>query len=676
MPVSCGPGHGNTGLVVANNLSGSMPSSAAQRRYIPHIDGLRTLAVMSVFLYHLDVDWIGGGFVGVDVFFVISGYLITQIIKRGSEENHFSFSGFYARRVRRLFPALFVVICLSTLWGAISLSPTRLMELAQSGTAAILSISNVYFYFNSDYFDAASSTQIFLHTWSLSVEEQFYLVWPTLIFLAVVLLSNRGQWLMMFALVLLGTAVSFFVTRADPNLAFYMAPFRLAEFALGGLLCWVTWQTPPRWLGETLTLLALAALVWSFAFVTDVASFPGLLFLVPCIATTVLIWSGSHSNFAAVVLGNPVMAYIGRLSYSLYLYHWVVILCYQYEVTPWLELSDQLLIIVIALLLSVASYHWIEKPLRGPSRFWQTNTHVAAVFVLLVFILVSIFAWIVRESGFPERVPQEIREIVVQTEAEKAERFEHYQALCRERSWHRCDQLSETQRNVVILGDSHGIDGLNTLAPLNPDLHFILAALGGCPPMTPDDFAQLVRRNHPNYEKCREHVGKLSAPGFYKNIDYLVFSLSYSWFEPKHLRSFLSTLPADFRGEILIFGNAPSYLDDLPELVVKRGIPARLERYVANYLLEDTWSHDAGLAQLADDYGGLFVSKTGFFCDQAVRSCRLFYGADRKLLTYDRNHLSVDAASEFGQWFLSEHPAYFLPDTAGADPQDADAGST
>lgn len=640
-----------------------MPSDdqiqAISPKYIPHIDGLRTLAVLSVFLYHLDVSAVGGGFVGVDVFFVISGFLITQIIKGSTEKGGFSFSGFYARRVRRLFPALLVVVILSTLWGMISLSPARLVELAQSGTAAILSVSNFYFYFNTDYFDAASNTQIFLHTWSLSVEEQFYLLWPLLIFLVVGNLSKRKQIMMIVALVMLGTGLSFVVTNADPTLAFYMAPFRLAEFSLGAILCWLINVRPPKIMAEVVSIVAVGMLVWSFWAISDQSAFPGLIFLVPCVATSAIIWFGAHSSVTSVLLGNSLMTYVGRLSYSLYLYHWVVILFYRYEVSRSLELVDQSLIFVTAMLLSIVSYHFIEKPFRAPSMFWRTNTHVSAIFFLIVFVLVSVFAWIVRESGFPERVPEEIRSVVAQVEEEKTRRFDLYQKQCRQRSWERCREKSTTVPNVVILGDSHGIDGLNVLAPLHPELHFVLASLAGCPPMTPSDFETLIKKTHPNYKECKASTLALSESSYYQGIDYLVFSQWYSWYQPIHLARYMASLPASFDGEILIFGNAPSFEEELPELVIEHGHPSRLEAYAADFLLDGTWLYEKELQQIADEYGGTFVSKTAYYCDREVRSCTLFYGQDKRLLTYDKNHLSVNAAHALSTWFSAEHPQFF-----------------
>ncbi|SVD06739.1 uncharacterized protein METZ01_LOCUS359593, partial [marine metagenome] len=187
-------------IISSNDVTNPPPTD-----YFPHIDGLRTFAVLSVFLFHLDIPYVAGGFLGVDVFFVISGFLITRILKQEAEVSRLDAVNFYARRVRRLFPALFVVMGFCLLAGIFRYSPERLIELANSGVSAILSVSNFYFYFNNDYFDAAAETQIFLHTWSLAVEEQFYLVWPLIIFLIVKYLSKSWQMRLLIGLCLVGS---------------------------------------------------------------------------------------------------------------------------------------------------------------------------------------------------------------------------------------------------------------------------------------------------------------------------------------------------------------------------------------------------------------------------------------------------------------------------------------
>ncbi len=629
------------------------------REYIPHIDGLRTLAVLSVFFFHLDIPYIEGGYLGVDVFFVISGYLITQIIKGASEERRFSFGGFYARRIRRLFPALFVVMSLSTIVGIFVLSPERLIELAHSGIAAVLSVSNFYFYSNSGYFDAASDTQVFLHTWSLAVEEQFYLVWPLLISLVVALLTKRYQLMLIVFLCFLGTGISFVATNYDPSMAFYVTPFRLAEFSLGAVLCWLNPTAKiSGWVVEGIVVFALGILLLSFVLIGEDSLFPGYIFIFPCAATAALIWMGKKSWIARNFLGNSLMSYVGRISYSLYLYHWPVIIFYKYLVNPTLTPKDQLIIFMVAFALSIGSYQWVETPFRRPGRVWRTGRQVALIYSAGVGLLISVFIWISFEGGLPSRTPEQISEVVNQATVEKDRRFVIYRDLCQQRSWQNCALPSKSLPNAMILGDSQGPDALNILHDAYPGVHFILASEGGCPAMTESDLKLIVKPKHPNWDKCKMATNRRAKSSFYEGIDYLIFNQLYSWYRPQHLEKFIEALPSEFTGKILIFGNAPMFSEDLPELVLKHGLKAGLSEFTADYIVEQTWRDEEKLKRVSHKYGARFISKTDFYCDRERKSCRMLYSPGDKLLTYDKHHLSLEAAVEFGAWLKLQNDSF------------------
>jgi peptidoglycan/LPS O-acetylase OafA/YrhL len=195
------------------------------------------------------------------------------------------------------------------------------VELSTSGIFALLSVSNFYFFFNSGYFDAAAETQVFLHTWSLAVEEQFYLIWPIMIYLLVSHVAGRGQLIFIIALCLIGTLLSAWATAFDPSMAFYMMPFRTVEFALGALLCWLPNLNLKRWLAELVAAAALGALDLSFMLIQGDDNFPGTVVLIPCIAASALIYFGHQSRLVEVTLSNGLSTYFGRISYSLYLYH-------------------------------------------------------------------------------------------------------------------------------------------------------------------------------------------------------------------------------------------------------------------------------------------------------------------------------------------------------------------
>ncbi|HVN43059.1 MAG TPA: acyltransferase, partial [Steroidobacteraceae bacterium] len=294
--------------------------------YQPEIDGLRAIAVMSVFLFHLDRRLMPGGFVGVDVFYVISGYLITSLLYRDCLNHDFSFARFYQRRIARLFPALFTA-ALATLGLASVVYLSQ--DLASAGAnlaAASLSVANFKYMLQGNYFAISPDAQPYLHYWSLSVEEQFYLVFPALLLLAYRHL--RAQLLpLLLALAITSLALSLWLTKVNHVWAFYLLPTRAWELGVGGFLA-VT-MTPgggherpvPGWLLP----LGLGVVLASFVVITEGASFPGWWALPPVLGTAAVIAASpaNHGLLKAGLSSAPATA-IGRMSYSLYLWHWPV----------------------------------------------------------------------------------------------------------------------------------------------------------------------------------------------------------------------------------------------------------------------------------------------------------------------------------------------------------------
>ncbi|MCF6274706.1 MAG: acyltransferase, partial [Robiginitomaculum sp.] len=202
-------------------------------KYRPDIDGLRAVAVLAVVFYHFKIPPFSGGFVGVDIFFVISGYLITKLVMGQTKDGTFSFKIFYLRRIRRLFPALFVTLVGTLAAAAILFSPEQMARLGKVSFFALISLSNIVFWREAGYFDTDAATKPLLHTWSLGVEEQFYLVWPALIFLCVLYLKRAHILAVLTALIVVGLLAAAYVLKKDVDAAFYLTPFRMSEFGIG-----------------------------------------------------------------------------------------------------------------------------------------------------------------------------------------------------------------------------------------------------------------------------------------------------------------------------------------------------------------------------------------------------------------------------------------------------------
>lgn len=350
----------------------------AELSYRRHIDGLRAVAVLAVVAFHAGVPWLPGGYVGVDVFFVVSGFLITGLLLREFEtRGDISLVGFYERRVRRLAPALLLVLAVTLALGAVYLVPIggEQQGLAKSAIATLLLGSNVWFaHATGGYFDAPAAAQPLLHTWSLSVEEQFYLVWPTLLLLASRWAVRRrfdparaAAWVL--ALVGIGSlALSIVTTGTHPEFAFFGSPTRAWEFAIGGLAFFlVRRRSAPLPLAQPLAWLGLAMILWACATFSESATpFPGWRAGIPALGAAMVILGGEHAErgWCTRLLSLRPMVLVGLLSYSLYLWHWPLLVIARLdtlgEIGPWGTAA----ICALAFVLAWLTYRFVENPLR------------------------------------------------------------------------------------------------------------------------------------------------------------------------------------------------------------------------------------------------------------------------------------------------------------------------
>jgi peptidoglycan/LPS O-acetylase OafA/YrhL len=335
--------------------------------YRADIDGLRAVAVLSVVLYHLDPIWLPGGFVGVDVFFVISGFLITRLIVDEVSAGNFSFTHFYIRRIRRIFPALLVMLAAVAVASILLLTPMEMAELGKTVRYAGAQLSNLLFQRQASYFSEGFDDSPLLHTWSLAVEEQFYLIWPPLI-IALHRVSS-GRWRVVAVAVSIlafgSIAVSQYLVESRPQLAFYSLPSRLWEIALGGLLSVLAVQLRSRVANEVIGAAGLAAIGVS-VFTTSSESFPGLGALLPCAGAALLIVAGADARgLVSRILRLRYLVLIGIISYSLYLWHWPLIALFKrFTAQSELGLAAGAVILAASLVLSILSWRYVERPFR------------------------------------------------------------------------------------------------------------------------------------------------------------------------------------------------------------------------------------------------------------------------------------------------------------------------
>ena len=336
--------------------------------YRADIDGLRAVAVLAVVLSHLSPALAPGGFVGVDVFFVISGYLITRIISREIEEGRFSFARFYERRARRIFPALFAVLAGTLAAGYWLLLPSDYLHVLRAALATMGFASNVLLWHKqSSYFDATESKlDPLLHTWSLAVEEQFYLLFPVFLLVCHRYWRRQMVWVLLIC-ALVSLAGAELVVRDNRTAVYFLSPFRAWELLAGSLLAYGALPAIGlRLLREALSAGGLAAILLACGWYGDATVFPGLTALAPVLGAAAVIHAGSSGpTFAGRLLHWRPLVYVGLISYSLYLWHWPLIVLAQYAAGMEPPAPFRVALLMAAsLLLASASYHFIEQPLR------------------------------------------------------------------------------------------------------------------------------------------------------------------------------------------------------------------------------------------------------------------------------------------------------------------------
>lgn len=461
-------------------------------KYRSDIDGLRALAVLSVIFFHLDMPVISGGFVGVDIFFVISGFLITSIIAREIESNKFSFVEFWCRRVRRILPASLLVVAVCLLAGYFLLTPADYVALAKSAKQQAFFLSNVYFLENTGYFDSDASTLPLLHTWSLAIEEQFYLVLP----LALVLIQKYfpNKRLFVFTAVLLCSfAVSVVLIEDRPSSVFFLLHTRAWELMAGGLLAILPKRVVlPQRTGHLLAWFCLIVLLTCIALYNEQTVFPSYTAAPVVLATVGLIWVHmSHKTFVSKALSWRPVVMVGLISYPLYLWHWPLIAFYSYRNMDEPSTPDKALMLLATFLLATATWWIVEEPIRR-KRILDSTKSLLITAAVCVLALVATADYIAKNDGFSARLPDEaLKYTAFGTRTAEQER-------CANLSQEEIDGgnlcLYENKDNsaakLLVWGDSHAYTVLPQLrdAAKNAGVDLLFSSKGGCPPFTGLDF--------------------------------------------------------------------------------------------------------------------------------------------------------------------------------------------
>lgn len=625
-------------------------------KYRAEIDGLRAVAVVPVVLFHAGVPGFSGGYIGVDVFFVISGYLITTIIAQAISEGRFSILDFYERRARRILPALFLVIVASIPFAMLWMVPSLRLDFFQSIVAVLLFGSNLLFWAEDDYFGHASEEKPLLHTWSLAVEEQFYIVFPLLLML--LMRQGRGlPWRTVIVLTVLSFVACIGAARLSPTSAFYLTPFRAWELGAGALcaFCLMTRRLAPR---AGLGLVGLAAILASVFLFSPTTPFPSEFALLPVGGTVLLIlFAGPETPAGRLLALKPVVG-IGLISYSAYLWHQPLLAFARLrlgEVPPWLTA----VLIVATFVLAALSWYFVEQPVRTAKRYRREGRRAplgsrAGLFAAsgaVAAVLMSVAVAGVAQQGF--RGAWDARDVA-------GYRWDNTPP--QEASWAPVRRAGFTGTlkdsiesfpeagglRVLLVGNSHAKDLYNALSA-NPALEGRV------------DLAAYGTQLH----ELTEDAAFFEAPNF-RDADVVVLTSRYEPPDIDALPDLLGRIQAAGKRAVLV-AHAPlfvgdkavtradmivaSWLDEGDDLPLKRIADTVNAQYWADLgrrEQQEVALMNGLLAAIATDAGVLLLDRMDYLCEPERARCAAM-GDDLTKYYYDDNHTTLEGAEAHGR---------------------------
>lgn len=490
--------------------------------YRAELDGLRAIAVSLVVLYHAGFSTFSGGFVGVDVFFVLSGFFMTAVIMKEIDAGTFDIARFYARRIRRIVPALVAVLIITSGLSLIFFMPQELERFAKSVRTVALFYPNVAFEKESGYFDLSAHLKPLLHTWSLGVEEQFYFIFP--LYLMILNKWLRPKLLIILISSLLASFVlSVWTVFSDPTAAFYLLPYRLWELMVGAVVALAP-LSYSRSTACVLSSLGIAGIFSAALLFDNTTTFPGMAAALPCLSTALLLSAGNQTRWPVVILGNRAVAFVGKISYSMYLWHWPIIVFFPYVAPGGAVALQKVTIVALTLVAGYFSWRFIEQPFR----FGQPSLPPKVVFLSAgapIPAAIIFTAFVTSYDGLPNRLPPEARQLYMAT----YDMGPYFDPRCFAdsdgagltasdvRAGKVC-AIGDTSKepSFLLWGDSHSaaIAPAIDAAAKKHHLAGMFVARGSCPPLLSTDFssAQNVARCEDFNNAALEYAERRAFP--------------------------------------------------------------------------------------------------------------------------------------------------------------------
>lgn len=632
--------------------------SQIQPKYRSDIDGLRAIAVFSVVVFHAFPEFIPGGFIGVDIFFVISGYLISTIIFEGLEKGIFSFRNFYSRRIRRIFPALLFVLVSCFIFGWFALLSEEYRLLGKHIVGGTSFVSNFFLWNESGYFDNIADTKPLLHLWSLGIEEQFYIIWPVLLWLA---WKRRVNFLTITCLAaLVSFAINIVAIYTNPVAAFYSPLSRFWELLIGALLAYFLLYKKAlvaRWSAssDVISFVGLGLFLAGIVLLNKISPFPGWWALLPTLGSALLIFSGPTGWVNRILLSNRLLAWVGLISFPLYLWHWPLLSfahIIQGDASGYLRLA----LVAISVLLAWLTYKLMEQPIRrGGEKGGLKTLVLISLMIIFGFVGYSIYqsdglsfrknAELKKYSGdighidFHKYIVENFYPCVPESLAEQALKWEKFT---------RCAQSKKNPEiQIALIGDSHAEHLFIGIAENLPEKNVAFYIKGSPPYVENRDFSNIF-----------EFVSKS------KTIKTVILTMHW----PARLGE---SLPQDSSVEKEMLRTARLFIDSGKDVYIVDDVPVfpsppdkcRGKRWLSTNETSCTMAKKAFDSQLQNYLESInnilnkdkrikFIELKNYLCDEG--ECSQIKGND--LLFRDQNHLNINGSRLVGKNIVVDNP--------------------
>jgi peptidoglycan/LPS O-acetylase OafA/YrhL len=642
-----------------------MPNIAKQ--FYPEIQGIRAISIIAVILFHFGVRALPGGYIGVDMFFVISGFLITKMIVGEVNHGTFPLVRFYKNRVVRLLPNLFLMIAATVVISYFVLRPYDFFQYAKSLQFSAIYLTNMVFARHQGYFDMSRDVKPLLHTWSLSIEEQFYLIFPIFIILLFKLKSYRITVLVVIALASLGVRFNY-IQHHLPTEGFFSFAGRVWEFIIGGLIVLMPNALKNKFSNsEIISSLGLLLIAASLLFLAEGLPYSGLLLVVPCLATAMVILASQNTR-SSKWLGSKALVLIGGMSYSLYLWHWPLMVWFHNVDYGLSDTSQTFILLALTVTVSYLAWKYVEEPCRQNREKFSGKTVATMTFSFALFCA-SIGGYIYAQSGMENRFPSyvAVKKNIADFDFKAATGMSiKYPNSCSSQSepeaiLKQCifGDLSSKNR-FLILGDSHAAVWYPTFQVAAETKHWqgVLVSLAGCPPIF--NISSFDGAKNICDESFNRRIGALLETGKFQKVFLVAHWSMYSEGEPSkqpnHFISDAQTTAYDAASskqvmtrqlqktihrmnqngsEVIIVHSVPTLpkvIQDLPENYTQPRVKAQQQ----NQFMTDWVYREQKIGQLSA------VDPTTVLCD--AQNCKTRIN-DNVLYT-DNNHISAAAAAE------------------------------